>query len=536
MSGMTRWHTLGGTVAVVGCLLALYLLRPGTGELPPSGLRAQELATSLNSILDRPRSPVPGVAVLPLAAHGDDPDLLAAVSAFCDLLVRRLQRIEGLRTTSCASTQASHRLELPVTSLTSLLQVDHVVSGEIHATDGLLQVTLRFSSLEPERERWQLQQSATLAELDALAERTGGRIASTLDLGQSDSPAAAIDPDAYALYLRARQLMRVHQLDPLTRAEALLIEALAIEPAFAEARISFLLNRTHVLSAHAMAGTREPEELLQEQQRLLGELREVALDILATQPDAPIALSVLLNDAFQGRRSAEALDHAERLLGLGARDPEILRAIARLFQATGYLQRARETALSAASIDPLTSMSHYTLAMISRMQGQTARALQEATLARELGLDVARVVFAFDAMTRGAWEDAERELSAALAAAGQPTDFVAPFIAGLADEAQRDAAVLMLESQDPGRQFYMLNYMFYYATLGDLVRTRRAAELNGSLTPGVWMLEFWHPELHSFRSEPAFIEVMDGLGVVSAWERHGPPDDCQRHGASWRCR
>lgn len=106
-----------------------------------------------------------------------------------------------------------------------------------------------------------------------------------------------------------------------------------------------------------------------------------------------------------------------------------------------------------------------------------------------------------------------------------------------ADAREREAAARTLDALDDGLRFYMTDYFFEYALLGDEVRSLSALRHHAGQPPKLWLEYLWWPELAAVRREPGFVAAMTDAGLTAVWNARGAPDFCQvQADGSWTCR
>lgn len=118
-----------------------------------------------------------------------------------------------------------------------------------------------------------------------------------------------------------------------------------------------------------------------------------------------------------------------------------------------------------------------------------------------------------------------------------PADSVPRWVRGLADPAEREAAVRLLESHDAATRQHFVSWFVEYALLGDAARSLQSVQHHARLPPATWMQDLWWPELAAVRRAPGFVQAQADLGMTAPWDARGAPDRCERSAnGTWTCR
>jgi tetratricopeptide (TPR) repeat protein len=190
-----------------------------------------------------------------------------------------------------------------------------------------------------------------------------------------------IDPEAYALLLRARHILNERLQDSYPVADLALKEALAIEPGYADAMIE--LGRLR--HSEGVRGLRTLEEGI----RLA---RELMWEVLEADPENGYAYGWL---GFLTRRYEDdivaAARYTERAMALDPTNTELLGAVIGIVKALGHLEESIMIGEYVVSHDPLCDDCYYGLASSYRDAMRLDEA--EATLRTGLALRPGRPVY-----------------------------------------------------------------------------------------------------------------------------------------------
>jgi TolB-like protein len=544
-----RLPTIRRTLATRGiafaALAALFVLAALTVQLgrwfEPAPVAdtepADALALSIDRALQRETQPGPGVAIRPLAAATAPQDTAALAGAICAALADRLARLPSLRVVPCSSTAAAVAAELDDRRLARLLAVGFVLTGRLTQREGeRVGVQLVLHEVGAAREAWRIDEEITSGELQALPARVAAATAAALGQPAATTAEAAIAPQQYARFLLAQQLANRVSADDRRRAIALLDELLAAEPNHVP---SLYLRQTLRGAMLGNLGEKGVAELNVARAANVEAGLALARRLVAADPLDSRGQFLLLADEMERRQWPQGFDRLDAMLQRHPRLPGLMRTAARLHLHAGYLARARELALGAAQLNALDAQALEILAAVAGIEGDDARLRELMAIARQLGHDLLGRLEVFEASRRADWNGVERALSAYVAWGGRwPADWVPAYVRGLANPAERAAAVRLLDGHDSATRQHFASYMIDYALLGETPRALASVRHHAAnLPPASWMQFLWWPELAAVRQQPGFAEAMRDLGAVALWEHRGAPELCRRDAAgTWACR
>jgi DNA-binding SARP family transcriptional activator/TolB-like protein len=215
-------------VAAIGAVLALLLLVSGI-RMFWSRPSAAVTATSLQS-----------VAVLPFSDLSSARDQEYFSDGIAEELSTRLGRVPGLKVAGRTSSFAFKGTDTDVQAIGRALNVDAVLEGSVRQVEGRVRVAVRLvdarAGYQIWADTWERSGRDVLAMQDEIA--TGVLRALRPDAitrAPAGSPARAVDPTAYDLYLQGRYFWHQRTRDGLTRAAAAFDRAVALAPDYAEA-------------------------------------------------------------------------------------------------------------------------------------------------------------------------------------------------------------------------------------------------------------------------------------------------------------
>jgi TolB-like protein len=534
-----------GVAAVIGAaLVATGIVRwAGGGNAgAPAGTaadRTDAMVLALDRVLRRGGADAaPGLAIRPLADAAADADTTALAEGVCANLAERLARLPSLRVVPCRSTTVAAAAELDDRRLARLLAVRWVLKGRLEARGSdKVRVTLALHEATTDRSAWRIDEEIASAGLQGLPMRVAQ--ATGVALGQPDTlaPEATIAPELYAKYLRARQLANRVSIEDRLKALALLDEVLAEAPDHASS-LYIRQNLRGRLLGNMPGRQLNAAELDAARAVNVAEGLALAQRLSAADPFDFRGQVLLLADELEVKRWPAGYDRIDRIVEHHARVPGLMRLAARLYLHAGYVTRARELALAAAQFNALDGEAIEILAAIAGIEGRDAELRELLALARQIGHQGLGPIQMFEAFRRRDWAAIERDYAAYVGWGGKwPADWVPAYVRGLAQPAERGAALAMLDGHDAATRQHFSSYFIEYMLLGDADRSLRSVRHHARRAPASWMQYLWWPEMAPVRRHAEFGAAMRDLGAAALWDVRGAPDLCSRAASGeWQCR
>ena len=182
------------------------------------------------------------IAVLPLANLMNDPDQEYFVDGMHEAMITALSKIPELRVIGRTSVMGYRENPKPIPEIGRELGVDAVVEGSILREGNNVRITAQLVGTRPERHIWANQFDRTLEGIlqlhNDVAKAIAEEIKVTLTLNEEAQLASArqVDPEAYELFLRAKELVSSDiSKETLERALDYLSSAVRLDSLFVEA-------------------------------------------------------------------------------------------------------------------------------------------------------------------------------------------------------------------------------------------------------------------------------------------------------------
>jgi len=425
-------------VAVAALAGTLYFaMRPGPAEnagFPPAA--TGEALTA---------APEKSIAVLPFLDMSQSRDQEYFSDGISEELLNLLAKVPGLLVTARTSSFSFRGKEIAIPEIARQLGVAHVLEGSVRRSGDQVRITAQLVHAADGFHVWSDTYDRTLGDVFAIQDEIAGEVLKELKIQLlGTAPKVRMtDPQAYALYLQARDLGRRSRAEAFTESDALYRQALAIDPRYAPAWQGLARN----LANEVIYGLRPAQEGL-------ASAHEATQKALEVDPEfAPAHAGLGWGAMSYNFDLAGAARHFERALELDPTDPDVLGNTAVMLQHLGRSEESLKLQEAIVRRDPLNVTVLFNLAYAQRPTGhydQAARSyrrileLSPGRLGARYGLGVA-LLLAGDAAA--ALTEIERETSEtwrmiglplALHAVGRRSDSDAA-LAALVAEHDKDA-------------------------------------------------------------------------------------------------
>ncbi len=247
----------------------------------------------------------PTVAVLPFQVIGEDPDQAYLARGLAADLTADLSSLSGLAVVGGDGTSSPGPPGPPVAAR-------YQVWGGVRRTSGHILVEVRLTDAATGRQLWAERYDRQFADLFAVQDEIGERVAETLAVRVTDAERRRLaqrfsrSVDAYDLFLRAQEGLLVRGQPENERARALYRQAVRLDPTFARAYGGLALTYA--------ADYRN--QWAEDGDAALRRALEMAQTAIQIDPSLPEVHWVIGYVRAQQRRHEEALAHLDKALGL----------------------------------------------------------------------------------------------------------------------------------------------------------------------------------------------------------------------------
>ena len=378
------------------------------------------------------------IAVLPFLNLSSDPEQEYFADGLSEELLNLLARIPELKVASRSSAFSYKGKDFKIEDVGRELNVTHVLEGSVRKAGNQLRITAQLIKIEDGFHLWSNTWDRSLDDIFAIQDEISQAVVDELRIKlMGEAPRAkVVDPEAYALYLKAQHFLAKWGKENFEKSLVALKQALAIEPRYAEAwsQLSFIyltqvkygyLDRDEGVALASEANTKSLE-IDPNNGPAWGRqssMREIEFDwagaeaaankSLELAPENHTVLTRAGNFAYTLGRNEEALVLYERILD---ENPISLFAHfnhANVLDRMGRLEEAAAGYKRHLELNPEDWGTHGRLAIIYMRQGNPERAMEEVALEPDPEMQAYARILILPALDRG--DEALQRLDAYIA-------------------------------------------------------------------------------------------------------------------------
>jgi TolB-like protein len=307
------------------------------------------LRHGINQTIDVPEH---SIAVLPFVNRSADKDQEFFSDGISEDMLSLLTQVHELKVISRSSSFSFKGKDVPVKEIAAALGVAYILEGSVQRAGKTLRISAQLIDARNDDSVWSQSWDRPLDDVFAIQDEIAGTVVGQLKL-KLFGKAQAIDLEAYALFLQAREQARLSSSAGYAHAIPMLKQVLEKAPGYAPA----WGHLAYIYAAEANNGKRPAAE---------GEslARDAVNRAIAADPNyAPAYASLgFIESSFTSDLPAAAL-HYERALALDAGDADILRHAAELPYTLGRLDIAIDLGKASVGLDPLGAAARGNLAL-----------------------------------------------------------------------------------------------------------------------------------------------------------------------------
>ncbi|HET9366749.1 MAG TPA: hypothetical protein VFO22_01680 [Candidatus Udaeobacter sp.] len=455
--------------------------------------------------------PVKSIAVLPFENLSDDKNTAYFSDGITEEILNALAQIPNLKVAARRSAFQFKGNDLDLRKIGQILGVAHILEGSLQKVGDQVRINVQLVDVQNGLQAWSEKYDRKLDNVFAVEDEIAKAIATKLRVqltggaGQPLVTDSTNNPRAHELYLRGLTLLA------------------ARGPGLVEARDSFQ-KAVNLDAGYAQAwGALAVTELLLPSYGLdsfdtsLARGESAALRAVSLDPNTASAyVAVGLADVIRCRWP-EADQALRRALVLAPGDAEAVNQYAQFLSTIGQLEPSLREIERAQQLDPLSPIIGViragTLAALRRDDAAETQIKKVITAHPEFA--AAHAWAATQYIDRKMYSEAEAQLRSFGKLQGQNGDAKALLARGMADPAQRMAAVNSLETSPDNADFRRdpILYAFYLISLGERSAALDQLEIyavkhNSAFAPWLWNRGF-----DPLRDEPRFKAVLAKLAL-----------------------
>jgi TolB-like protein len=475
------------------------------------------------------------IAVLPFVNMSSDPEQEYFSDGLSEEILNLLARSPELKVIGRTSSFAFKGKNEDLRVIGEALGVNTLLEGSVRKAGNEIRITAQLIDTSDASHIWSETYDRTLDDIFAVQEDVATAIINALQIHVGANPTRGRPTDnteAYALFLKARASLNGFEI---RNAEVMLLEAVELDPTFAEA---------YELLAYCYFYQCRPGVNAVEGQELTG---DAAAQALAIDPDLVLAQALYEAGNIESWSYLGELEAFERAVRQQPGNPALLNTWVFDLTESGYLREALGVAERYVELDPLSSTANLYLANALFAVGRTSESHAARDLALQLGNDVGNLVIGEVNLLERQDDIAIAHFEAYLEQNGLASNWVSTLVTGARDpatgQAHLDRRVPQIVASMPEEYRYdwQTNLTKWYLLFGFIDRHFELI-LDLNLTNSRWTDAdelLWSGSIYrrtGFTAYPKYLDVAKSVGLIDVWEQRGPPDFCEKVDGDWVCK
>jgi adenylate cyclase len=455
--------------------------------------------------------PVKSIAVLPFENLSDDKSTAYFSDGITEEILNALAQIPNLKVAARRSAFQFKGNDLDLHKIGQVLGVAHILEGSLQKAGDQVRINVQLVDVKNGLQAWSEKYDRKLDNVFAVEDEIAKAIATKLRVqltggaGQPLVTDSTNNPQAHELYLRGLTLLAARG-PGLREASDLFQQAVKLDASYAQA-----------WGALAITELILPSYGLDSFDAVLPRAESAAQRALSLDSNTASAyVAVGLANVFRCRWP-EADQAFRRALVLAPSDAEAVNQYAQFLSSIGQLEPSLREIERAQQLDPLSPIIGVihagTLAALRRDDAAEAQIKKVLTAHPEFA--AAHAWAATQYIDRKMYPEAESELRSFGKLQGQNGDAKALLVRGMADPAQRAAAVNSLETSSDNADFRRdpILYAFYLISLGERGAALDQLEIFAEKHNSAFAPWLWNRGFDPLRNEPRFKAVLAKLAL-----------------------
>jgi TolB-like protein/Tfp pilus assembly protein PilF len=487
-------------VVVIGAALSIALFFLGRYTAGNSASAARTEAATDKSI-----------AVLPFENLSDDKNTAYFSDGITEEILNALAQIPNLKVAARRSAFQFKGNDLDLRKIGQILGVAHILEGSLQKAGDQVRINVQLVDVQNGLQAWSEKYDRKLDNVFAVEDEIAKAIATKLRVqltgggGQPLVVDSTNNPQAHELYLRGLTLLAARG-PGLRDASDLFQQAVKLDSGYAQAwgalSVTELLLPSYGLASFEDALSRGESAA------------QRALSLDPNTASAYIAVGVANSIRFRWPEADQAL---RRALVLAPGNAEAVNQYAQFLAAVGQLEPSLREIERAQQLDPLSPIIGviHAGALAALRRDDAAEAQIKSVLAAHPEFQAAHNWAANQYIDRKMYPEAETQLRLLAKLSGQNEDAKALLARGMADPAQRVAAVNSLETSPENDNIRQdaIWYAFYLVSLGERKRALDELEIYADKHNSGFTAWLWNRGFDPLRNDPRFKAVLAKLGL-----------------------
>jgi adenylate cyclase len=490
-------------VVVIGAIISIGLFFLGRYTASNSASAARtETATGI---------PGKSIAVLPFENLSDDKNTAYFSDGITEEILNALAQIPNLKVAARRSAFQFKGNDLDLHKIGQALGVAHILEGSLQKAGDQVRINVQLVDVQNGLQAWSEKYDRKLDNVFAVEDEIAKSIATKLRVqlaggaGQPLVVDSTNNPQAHELYLRGLTLLAARG-PGLLEARDSFQKAVNVDASYAQAWAALAITELIL-----------PSYGLDSFDGALPRGESAAQRALSLDPNTASAhVAVGLANTFRCRWP-EADQAFRRALALAPGNSEAVNQYAQFLSAVGQLEPALREIERAQQLDPLSPIIGviHAGALAALRRDDAAEAQIKSVLAAHPAFEAAHNWAAAQYIDRKMYPEAEAELRSLGKLRGQNRDAKALLARGMADPAQRVAAVNSLETSPDNANIRQdsIWYAFYLISLGERGRALDQLEIYAVKHNSAFAGWLWNRSFDPLRDEPRFKAILAKLAL-----------------------
>ncbi len=306
------------------------------------------------------------IAALPFASISPDPEDEYFSDGLTEEIIDTLCQVEGLEVIARTSVMNYKKKDRTVSQIAEELHVDFVLEGSVRKAGNKIRVTAQLIDGSTESHLWSQKYDSNLEDIFEVQSSVADSVADSLRLKLTDAgkekTAQTVNPEAYTLYLRGRELLHKFPSEEYKEARQLFEMSIAKDPTFVEPYVDLALLLWY------LAGDEDFDENMREAEKLSLKAKEVD----PRSAGAKVSMGIVYRALDRPGNGAKEFEEA---LKLNPNHTEALNLLGQHYVTRGKFEKGISLIRKALSLDPLSFELGAVLVTSLRVSGKVDEAL-----------------------------------------------------------------------------------------------------------------------------------------------------------------
>ena len=474
------------------------------------------------------------IAVLPFVNMSSDAEQEYFSDGITEEILNALAKVKDLKVVGRTSSFEFKGKNKDLRLIGNTLGVAHILEGSVRKAGVQLRITAQLIKVEDGFHLWSETYDGTLENIFDLQEDISKKVTkelkAILELGTGSRLASKMTEniDAYDLFLRGREHVRKRTNNNIPDGIKLLHKAVELDPNFAEAWAV-------LAEAEAVSNGYLDVDVASSYQRAMAHIEKAKnLDASLVLPYAVSGLIKSAEDDLIG-----AIEQLEKALTLEPNNILVLRWLGNTYTRLGYFDKGYPLLNRAFSLDPLSWVEAFNLALVNLHMGNLDEAKQKLQTANELageirGPSFARILeaegdhqAAIDFYMQSYEQKTKKHDTEALISRDEALTYARGAFGGDAEmkQAARTMGKILFKGHDDRWYWQIAGHIQIenFDRAFEILNEKPEFYLNFS-GEDMWQKT---PAFMAFRADPRFARLLEDHNVTKAWQEIGWPESCK---------